>query len=166
MSNTLGFFSEFDQLMHFLRAHVVTFRPSIFEWTATPLLYLALLFAPFLFWSVLLRTPMLTVTVSVLAWLGSVSFLMSAVAAWGGLQFIAAWAACLLMCATAMKVRGQRRALQERVRETEAKLAAISLDLDRERLWRRASGNDQTVLDNTTFRKLAGTDGEATAQGA
>lgn len=166
MSDALDLFSEFDELMHVLRAHVVTLRPSVLGWTAAPILHLALLFAPFLFWAVLLRAPMLTIAVSVLAWLGSVSFLTSAVAAWGGMQFLAAWTACLLMCVTATKGRRRRRALQERVRETEARLAAISLDLDRERLWRRASGNDQTVLDDATFRKLASVGGDATVREA
>jgi hypothetical protein len=56
-----------------------------------------------------------------------------------------------------MAARGNRlRNLQlgKSVEEKDRKLTAATFELDRERLWRRASGDDRSTLDDAVFRDL------------
>lgn len=152
--HAFGVLTDLDGLTETVRTQIAALPASVLGWPAAPALYPALLFAPLILWAAVLRGAALVLALAVLAWIASTALLQSAVPAVGALQFLAAWATGLLLCIAARGNRIRNLRLGRSVEETDRKLTAATFELDRERLWRRASGDDRYTLDDAVFRDL------------
>lgn len=152
--HAFGVLADLDGLIGIVRAQIAALPMSVLGWPVAPALYPALVFAPLVLWAAVLRGVALVVALAVLAWIASIALLQADVPAVGAFQFLAAWAAGFLLCMAARGNRLRNLRLGKSVEEKDRKLTAATFELDRERLWRRASGDDRSTLDDAVFRDL------------
>lgn len=143
-----------NEIAEGLREALSSLNSNVFGRPVPLVFYPAILFLPVGIWALFLGRPALITAVAVLAWLGAVAFWGAQPAALGLVQLAAAWSvAVLLGCASAIDLTRRRR-LHLSLQTREAELARTSDDLDRERLWRRASGDERADVDDAHLRDL------------